>query len=369
VKFCDITGASVTCLDIDGIPSSKRDTADSIANYLAVMCGIRLLAPKSVEGVYLPGIAAIFEMNNVINHFREASHSPVIKLLLRGFTRSYDKRNPEDLRFKMAFGADLALASKVIMIQNGGARSYYDCDIHSTRADLIRERMFLVMIVGIYFLLRCSEHIQSKAGTNASPVTRNHFTFYDIHGRKIPYDMIGRVEADLVIISIDFSKTDRSGFGRRVSHKRQSDHAAVCVVCLLEHWIIITRDHYGATSQMEIYVVPGFPKLQLADLHRLMHETVMLKLRETASAGDIPSHRIKATSHSLRYGGATMMAAAGYPQYMIAIYGGWSENSRSLRIYTKTSDEMVGRVSRHMVLLAKENPSMQFLRELLVKGG
>ncbi len=43
----------------------------------------------------------------------------------------------------------------------------------------------------------------------------------------------------------------------------------------------------------------------------------------------------KPTSHSLRYGGATMMAAAGFPQYIIAIYGGWTENSTSLRIYTK----------------------------------
>jgi Phage integrase family len=367
VKYCDITKDPINCLLPDGTPLSRAKTIDCIASYLAVMCGIRMMSPRSIMTVYLPGIATTFDMMSIENEFRPASQSPMIKLILRGFTKSYDYRFPAKGKVKIAFGMDLALLSKIIMSRNEGPKSYYDCDPHSSRADVIRERMFLVMAVGIMFLLRCSEHIKSKPNTRASPVTRQHFVFWDAAGRRISYAMIGRVEADIVMIAVDFTKTDQSGYGRRVTHKRQADHPTVCIVCLLEHYIQLTRDNYGATAAMEIYFIPGFVKIQLDDLHRLMHSTVLHKLRETAGAGETPSPLIKATSHSLRYGGATMMAAAGYPQYMIAIYGGWSENSTALRIYTKTSDEMVNRVSRHMVLLAKENPSMQFLRELVVK--
>ena len=73
---------------------------------------------------------------------------------------------------------------------------------------------------------------------------------------------------------------------------------------------------------------------------------------------------IKATSHSLRYGGATMMAAAGHPQYLIAMYGGWTEHSKSLRIYVKPSAAMTQLVSKHMVESISGNPSMQFLQEI-----
>ena len=47
-----------------------------------------------------------------------------------------------------------------------------------------------------------------------------------------------------------------------------------------------------------------------------------------------------------------MMAAAGFPQYIIAIYGGWTENSTSLRVYTKPSEEMLQMVSLHMSQMA-----------------
>ena len=348
---------------------SLDDTINSVANYLAVMCGIRLMAPQSVKDVYLPGIAASFDIGGNTNMFRAAIRSPIIKLMFRGFERSYNKRKPKSDDHKVAFGTDLALASKDIMIRNAGPQSYYDCEPSSPRADRIRERMFLVMVVGISFLLRCSEHNKSKATTSASPVTRNNFIFWRADGTRIPYNRIGLDVAETVMISVKFSKADQSGYGRRVTHRRQAEYPEVCVVNLLQRWIRITRDTYGATADMDIYVVPSFANVRLEDLHRLMHATVLHKLQQTAGAGEVPSHLIKATSHSLRYGGATMMAAAGYPQYMIAMYGGWSEKSRALQIYTKTSDEMVNRVSRHMAMLANENPSMQLLRELYAKGG
>jgi hypothetical protein len=74
----------------------------------------------------------------------------------------------------------------------------------------------------------------------------------------------------------------------------------------------------------------------------------------------------KATSHSLRYGGATMMAAAGFPQYLIAMYGGWAKESKSLRIYAQPSEEIIERVTGHMHAITERPTSQHFLQNSLV---
>jgi hypothetical protein len=41
-----------------------------------------------------------------------------------------------------------------------------------------------------------------------------------------------------------------------------------------------------------------------------------------------------------------MLAAAGFPQYVIAYFGGWCENSQSLHIYTQLGAASNERVSK-----------------------
>jgi hypothetical protein len=337
----------------NGHPVSYIETVDMIADYVSIVCGIRGMAPYSVENTYLYGIARTFDLNRVDNHFRKAMVSVEVKLILKGLTRAYEYRNPKGKNFKIAFAMDMAIESKTISAANP---KYSNHDPHPYRAEIYHERLFLVMTVGIMFLLRCSEHIESRKSTRVVPVRRNNFVFFDNSGNVIPYELIGHVMAASVTINVNFSKTDQSGYGRRIHHASQRSHPAVCVVCLLEAWFQKTRDIYGAPPYLELYQVPGFSTLKLDILHQLMHATVLSK-------GVHPS-MIKATSHSLRYGGATMMAAAGHPQYLIAMYGGWTENSKSLRIYVKPSMAMVQLVSKRMVESISDNPSMQFLQEI-----
>jgi hypothetical protein len=54
------------------------------------------------------------------------------------------------------------------------------------------------------------------------------------------------------------------------------------------------------------------------------------------------------STHSLRYGGATMLAAAGAPAYVIAYFGGWTEDSEMLRTYAQLGGQAVERVSQIM---------------------
>ena len=80
----------------------------------------------------------------------------------------------------------------------------------------------------------------------------------------------------------------------------------------------------------------------------------------------IPGMQKQVTSHSLRYGGATMLAAAGFPHYVIAIYGGWAEDSKTLRVYTKVSEQMISVVSTHMALMGSLNASSYFINDAFI---
>jgi hypothetical protein len=83
----------------------------------------------------------------------------------------------------------------------------------------------------------------------------------------------------------------------------------------------------------------SYGALTVEELHTTMQATMK------AYGGDMLGFRV--TSNSLRYGGATMLATTGLPHYIIAMYGGWFQDSQTLKIYTKPSVHMVGTVSKH----------------------
>jgi hypothetical protein len=305
------------------------------------------MSPDSIRRTYLPGIAGAFDQLREENRFRSCANSKEIKLLTKGFQRFYDKRNPKSGRIKTSFGMDLDLKSKRIMMSKAVG------PVAITQAN----RLFTCMAVGIYFMLRRSEHIHSAGGT-ATPVHRRNLTFFDKQNQVIPYERIGKVKAEIVTLNVEFSKTDSSGFGRRVSHIRQDDEG-VCIVSILEKYIATTRDQYGAKESDLLYKIRGVPDLTLPSLHEAMQSAV----KALNIAAFVPA----TTSHSLRYGGATMMAAAGFPQYLIAHYGGWTEGSKSLRTYTKPSIQMLMSVSSHMARMARAGTSQQFINDACVR--
>ena len=134
------------------------------------------------------------------------------------------------------------------------------------------------------------------------------FTFMDVNGSPIPYSQIGVIKAESVAINVPYGKMDNKGKGRRSRHIRQEDHC-VCIVCILERWFRWTRDAYGAGEELGIYEVPSFKDLTKQELERVMQDTV--------TASGITNAR-NLTSHCLRYGGATMLAAAGrFPSLLI----------------------------------------------------
>lgn len=326
-----------------------------VANYVIIQCSIRRLAPTSITKTYLPGIAACFDSMKIKNSFREASNSKEIKLLSRGLQRSYNLRNPAAGRIKLPFGMDLALRAKIIMVEKNmlAERGRNGRDI-----DVLRERTFVAMAVGIHFMLRKSEHIHSASGV-ASPIKRKHLTFFDEEDQVIPYLKVGLIKAKRVISNVEFAKADHYGYGRRVTHMTQPDQE-VCIVCILEKWIKKTRDEFGTGQEAGLYKINGMEEFTIASLHSVMQATI--------KSLNIPGFKKSVTSHSLRYGGATMMAAAGFPQYLVAHYGGWAPDSKALKIYAKPTEEMSMMVSKHFAEMSRKEPSRHFILDACAQG-
>ena len=144
-----------------------------------------------------------------------------------------------------------------------------------------------------------------------------------------------------------------------VAELRTADsHSSLSVI--LEKWINSTRDQFGAKEGMALYWVPGLPELKVESLHAVMQKTI--------ESLNIAGVAVRATSHSLRYGGATMMAAAGFPQYLIAHYGGWTTDSKCFRLYARPTAETISLVSKHMVSMAMKGCSSVFVMDAVIRS-
>ena len=61
------------------------------------------------------------------------------------------------------------------------------------------------------------------------------------------------------------------------------------------------------------------------------------------------------------------MAAAGFPQYLIAHYGGWKENSTALRRYARPSEESIAMVLEFMARITLKKPSSHYIQDILLR--
>jgi len=323
---------------------------------LIIQCAVLHLDPSAIKKTYLSGFIGSFEMardKTAARIIREASTSKEIQYITQGLQRHHDKYNPKSGRVKLPFCMDMALEAREDLTLFAFPRVQTNSVIHSVMA----LRIFVCMAIGIMFMLRKSEHFGSG---DKEQISRRGFTFFDEHDHIISYNRIGIMLAHRVAINVSFSKADSSGYGRRTQHSRQDGVEQACIVQILEHWFSYTRDEYGATEDNTLYEVPGLASFKLNDLHCVMATTAQrMGLHKDASTP---------TSHSLRYGGATMMAAAGFPQYLIAQYGGWSEKSSSLKIYTKASAAMIQQVSKHMAEMSRLDVSKIFLIDATIRN-
>jgi hypothetical protein len=234
----------------------------------------------------------------------------------------------------------------------------------SIRSKMELCRLMAALFLGIFFLLRKGEYLPKQAA-NHNPFQRRHLRFYDQFKSTIAYFDIGRCAAYSLSITIVFSKADQSGRGRIVHHEANFDSPSNCVVHRLQEYIALSRDLYAAQEDDLLFELPtmhNFPKLT--------SEALTHVIREICGALGLPKDQ--ASAHSLRYGGAYMLAMMGLPEYIIAWYGGWAPGSTALRKYVQISPDIVSKVSRHMSMCAgnkgeRKNIISNSLKKVLFK--
>lgn len=349
----------------------KRLLADDLVlryllQYITIQLGVRLLSPKSFKKVYIAGVKKIFGDYNKeasAKKLGKAFATKVAKELVRGFERMYAKEHPDGEGRKIPFTADLVGKALKRMCE-GEIRP----DLHPVEV----LRVHTAMSVGVGFLLRCSEHIKSKKGT-ARPPYRGEIIFRDVKGKIVPYSKVGLIKAMRVTIYTAFSKGDVMGKGRIVTHSRQPDSAPFCVIQTLERWYKLTRDEWGALETDALYdlprqtVVPVSLSLELlSDVMTKTTDIEEIHFKDEGSDGEVALKRV--TSHSLRYGGATTMAAAGFPEHIIALYGGWAKGSTSLRRYiSQLTNATLEKVSAAFAKAAKIDAAQTFIDDHQVR--
>ena len=337
----------------------QDEVHEAVTTFAVVQCSVMQLAPSTIFEVYIPAVCATFDQVGDAPHtlranmIRAVTRSTDYKLIKKGLTKRHAQRVPESSKLRIPFCTDMALLTMPELY----SRTLGGFAPGTPQHALLARRVYVSMLTGICFILRKSEHIGAKGVKGKPPIKRKSFTFFDARG-VIPYDQIGPGRpADLVTINIDFSKCDQTGFGRRTSHQRQPDSLSdVCILQVLEKWIVDTRS-LGATEADDLYYIPDLCEYKVEVLHAAM--------ALAAKAAGLPEAHRNPTSHSLRYGGATMMAAAGFPQYMVALYGGWVEGSSSLKKYTRPTELMLRQVSEHMAKMASVNTSRLFIMDAI----
>ena len=263
-------------------------------------------------------------MNQVSNNFDRALNAKQVKFVKRGYFKIYHKMHPISDSRKMTF--TLELVNYV-----SGAFVEIDKNFNDKWFLLARD---LALRVGIYFLLRKTEYLPNSNGSH-SGLKRSDIMFFDREGHPLSCTVIQLGQAGSVKINIPFSKCDQFGKGRNILHVRQPTGNR-CIVNDLEEWVIKTRVDLSATNNDYLFKVSN--KVIISS------EQVAIVMKRTAEFCGFNSSKISA--HSLRYGGATMLAAAGLPQYIIAYFGGWCEDSQSLQTYTQLNISSNDRASK-----------------------
>ena len=261
-------------------------------------------------------------------HFAAARQKNLrFQQILRGLNRVYYSIHPKTESRKLAITPDY-----IDQMDNAlpAVTTFQDA--------ILRQVWRLAYRMGIFFLMRRSEYLPSSRSNGAS---WQHIAFYDSTGNVLPRSHILTGQAHSVVNNIPYSKTDPYGKGRILSHIRQQSD---CIVADLEWWAIFSRDILQQKDNF-IFFIDGKSIVNTTDLVSV--------LRKIGAHLGIKTHAI--SLHSLRYGGATLLAMAGLPQYLIEHYGGWSPDSGSLRVYVQMGGASVQAVSHAMSVASKSS--------------
>jgi len=187
----------------------------------------------------------------------------------------------------------------------------------------LQDRAFYTaLLLGFTMLTRASNYLPIASATYHLDTEHIAFTVTPLPGTDgIPFevtaDQIGEIPLSRIVGASAFlarSKVDATGKGKRIPFLRQTVNPPSCVydiVTILHQYVLAARP------------VRGKPFFHVPSLHWSLTPALYNKrLRGVAIKHGLDPRRVH--SHSVRIGGATLLAAAGVPDYVIMAMGGWA---------------------------------------------
>ena len=173
--------------------------------------------------------------------------------------------------------------------------------------------VYTALLTAFTMLLRISEYVVVSGSNHHLRCQDVTFVVDGVHVPSNEFTLRQCTLVTEVIIKIRSSKTDQEGSGTTFCFPRNRDTDAQSDICyMLAKW--------SATAR-RIPAQPFFSTQARKGLWKVSSSQIASAVKGLARAFNFNPSRF--TSHSLRYGGASTLAAAGLPDCWIQIYGRW----------------------------------------------
>lgn len=186
------------------------------------------------------------------------------------------------------------------------------------------------MLLGFSLLLRVSEYV---ALPTSSHFLRSQDVTFVLHsGAHIPSHMVSEAlwpQVTKVVFLIRSAKNDSEGSGNRMVFSRKD--------CVDSTTFCICRVTFDWATRARLVLDDAF--LSYRQLWQVSYKDINTAVKEAAVMAGLNPARF--STHSLRYGGASALAAAGTSYYSIQQYGRWK--SSIFLQYLKLSEEVFNR--------------------------
>jgi hypothetical protein len=191
-----------------------------------------------------------------------------------------------------------------------------------SKSPLQDRTFYTALMLGFTMLARASNYLPIASATYHLNTEHIAFTVAPAPGTigapvEVTADSLGEIPLSRIIGASAFltrSKVDNTGKGKHIPFLRQTVNPPVCVydiVTVLYQYVLAARP------------VRGKPFFYVPSLHWSLTPVLYnQRLRGVAIKHGLDPDRVH--SHSVRIGGATLLAAAGVPDYIIMAMGGWA---------------------------------------------
>ena len=274
------------------IPIDFKEMA--AVSFLQKLCIEEKLCPGTVA-VYLSAVRYYFKIANLDINFLE---SPWVSSARTAVNLIYRRDNPIAGRTGLPFTCDMIIHAKAKTCNTGSA---------------VHQATITAMELASACLLRVSEYIPGSPEVDHW-LRAQDVAFRLLDNSVIPSYRVSNVvlmEVVSAIVTVRGSKNDIEGEGHRFELPRSepSDICAYDLVADLHSWAV--RAQLGVDRPFFAY----------QNEWTLSYDTLSRAIKLVAAQMGLNPARFR--THSLRIGGASMMAAAGRPDYEIMKLGRW----------------------------------------------